>query len=499
MFGEIYMRPYTEGWNEDLPRIAGAILLFCESVRRGVVWTPPEFLKTTVVSHLYPLWLTYRAAARGNIGQLAGMLASEEQKLAEKNLGVTSWHIEQNERLRRDFVDPLGRALVEPDPDEEKWTDSTIIVRRPGKSKDPTWEAKGLDAKGVQGSRLTHLIGDDVVTPRSAGSPAMQRNALKLWDDQFTFRVLESGRAIISGNYNGPRDLLATLAKRKSYRVLKRPALHVPDDPSTAPEDAADPTAIVALPQKWSRRRLQEAREEKPNAFRRMMLMDPKAEVGERLKVAWMRRVEPEATPLGQSRYIMAIDPAPGPAEGGDDPSGGDRSFFNVSVAALHGEGTDQHLDVIVCHDMRGSTSEQADLVVAYHDEYDRIGAGVLAIGIGKVALDTYFGGAVKILRADVGRKLVPIPISERSKNDRIEALGPYARSGWLRFWDDAWTELTSAQIDRHQELSAFEQWRDFPAIAHNDKLDAIDVLCRTAEEHGARGVVRKVVLGVAG
>jgi hypothetical protein len=496
-FGETYMRPYTEGWDAELPPIAGAILLFCESVKRGVVWTPPEFLKTTTVSHLYPLWLTYREAAKGRVGALAGMLASEEQKLAEKNLAVTSWHIEQNERLARDFVDALGRPLVEPDPDEEKWTDQTIIVRRPGKSKDPTWEAKGVDAKGVQGSRLSHLIGDDVVTPRSAGSPAMQRSALKLWDDQFTYRVLENGRAIIAGNYTGPRDLLATLAKRRSYRVMKRPALHVPGKPWEAPENAADPDAVVALPQKWPRSRLQANREEKPNAFRRMMLMDPKAEVGERLKVAWVQLVEPSATPLGQARYVMALDPAPGPADEAEAATG-DPSFFNVSVAALHGEGGDQHLDVLVCHDMRGSTTEQADLVVAYHDEYDRIGAGVLAIGIGKVALDTYFGGAVKILRPDVGRKLVPIPISERSKNDRIEALGPYARSRWLRFWDDAWTELTSAEKDRHQELSAFEQWRDFPAIAHNDKLDAVDVLCRTAEQHGARGTVKKVVLGVA-
>lgn len=496
-FGEHYVRPYTEGWDRDLPRLAGAILLFAESVRRGVIWTPPEFLKTSVVSHLYPLWLTYRWAALGKIGALAGMLASEEQKLAEKNLGVTSWHIEQNELLREDFVDELGRPLVEPDPDEEKWTDSLIIVRRPGKSKDPTWEAKGLDAKGVQGSRLTHLIGDDLTTPRSAGSPAQQRRALNLWDNQFTFRVLESGKAIIAGNFNGPRDLLATLSKRKSYRVLKRPALHVPGKPWEAPENATDPKAIVALPEKWPRPRLMEARAEKPNAFRRMMLMDAKAEVGERLKDTWMRRIPAATTPVERARFFMALDPAPGPAESDTEPSE-DPSFFNVSLGALHQTEGEQHLDVVACHDMRGNTTEQAELVATYFDAFNRFGLGVLAIGVGNVALDTYFSGAVKILRRDIGRKLVPIGISERSKNARIEALGPFAKSGWLRCWDEVWIALTSSEDDQPEELSLHEQWVEFPAISHNDKLDCLDVLARTAEEHGGRGTTKTVQLGVA-
>jgi hypothetical protein len=133
------------------------MLFFAIHVRRGIVWTPPEWLKTTTLSQLYPLWLTYRWAANGNIDRLAGMLMSEEQKLAQRNLGVVSWHIEFNERLQRDFLDDVGRPLVEPDPDADKWTDSEIVVRR------------GSDLAG-QGPRLKGDPG------RSPHPPARRRH-----------------------------------------------------------------------------------------------------------------------------------------------------------------------------------------------------------------------------------------------------------------------------------------------------------------------------------
>lgn len=494
-FGEIYMKPYTEGWKgKSLPPIAGAMLLFAQSVRRGVICTPPEWMKTTVLSQLRPLWLTYRWAALGRVGLLAGMLLSEEQQLAERNLGVTAWHVLYNDRLHRDFVDEFGRPLVEPDPDEEKWTDSSIVIRRPGVAKDPTWQAKGIKAMGIQSARLTHLLGDDVVTPRSAGSPALQSEAKRLWDEQITTRVLEHGQALIAGNYNGARDLLAHLASRQSYAVFKRPSLHVKGDPTVAPDDPRDPEAVVALPEKWSLERLMDELAEKPNAFRRIHLLDAKAEAGEKLKVHWMQVIPPEDTPVASVKWIFALDPAVGSAD--DQAKGGDDlSFFNITIGALHGE----HFDIALSHDFRDSTGEAAATLATYFDRFNRYGLGVHAIGISKVALDTSFKGALKILRPDVARKLVPIPgITKHSKFDRLEALGPYAMSGWLRCWDTCWVALTSAPNDRAQELSLFEQWRDFPKIGHDDKLDGLDVAIRTTDEFGGAGKRRKAKLKVA-
>lgn len=491
LFGDVYMRPYDPGWTGPLPRVAREVALFASMVKRGVIFTPPEYLKTTVLGVL-STWLTCRYAAFDRLSELTGMFLSEEQALAERNLSTVAWHVENNALIRRDFVDVAGRPLLEPDADEDKWTDSEIVVRRTGKVKDPTWQAKGLKAKGIQGARLRHLFGDDVITPASANSPAAQEEAERLWDEQITTRVIEDGQAVVFGNFNNGRDALSRIARRKSYAVLRRPSLHVEGDPSRAPEDPTDPDAIEQLPEKWPRPRLQREREEKPNKFRRIHLLDESADVGEKLKIAWLQIIPPEHTPTSSAKWVMALDPAPG----GD---GDDLDFFNVTVGALHGDADAGHLDLAISHDVRSSIGDQAELVAMYHDRFDRVGQGVTAIGIAKVALDRYFGGALTILRPDLRRKLVPISIGQASKLERLEALGPYARSGWLRIWQGAAEELNSSIEDRGDELSFVEQWGDFPQIRHDDKLDGADVLCRTAAEFGYKGTVRKVKLRAAG
>lgn len=480
-FGEFYMRPYDAVWREagPLPRVCHEMLAFAAQARRGVIITPPEWLKTTTISHLYPLWRTYEHTALGK--PITGMLLSEGAGLAERNLSVVSWHIEHNERLASDFRDGSGQPLVRPSEDEEKWTDSDITIQRLGTAKDPTWQARGLKSVDPQGSRLTYLIGDDVTTPRTAGSPTEQEKALRLWDTQFTMRVMDHGQAIVAGNYNHPRDMLSSIAARPAYDVLKRPALHVPGDLSTAPDDPTDPTAVESLPEKWPRRRLEEARQEKPNRYRRIFLLDSRAEQGERLKVEWVQLIGTDETPLEQSTFVLSIDPAPG-GEGTDD------DFFNVSVGALHGE----HLDLIVSHDMRGTTTDQVELVSAYVDRFSRIGNGVRVIGGAKVALDRYFRGALTIHRPAIGAKLVEVSIPG-SKEERLEGLGAYAKNGYLRIRESAWVALTSASEDRHQELSLSEQWRDFPSIPHDDKLDGVDVLVRTALEHSHAEVIHEI------
>lgn len=484
LFGELYVRPYDANWDAPLPQIAEDMLRFAMTTRRGVVITGPETMKTTTLSQLYPLWVTARYAAAGRLGQLAGLLLSEEQKLAQRNLGVLSWHIENNELLRADFVGIDGQPLMLPDPDEDKWTDQEIVVQRPGTAKDPTWQAKGLTAKGIQGARLSHMIGDDVITPRSAESPAERRKALHLWDTQITSRLVETGQALLAGNFNSPRDLVSTLAERSTYRVFRRPSLHVKGNPEVAPEDPRDPSAVVAVPEKWSHKRLMEELRDKPNRFRRIHLLDSKAESGERLRAEWLSRISANETPVREAKFYMGLDPAPG----GDSD---DTDFFNVTVGAAHG----QHLDIVVCHDARIGTKEQCDLVAGYVDEFDRRGKGVAAIGVPKIALDSYFKGALEIHRPDLIGRIVPISgITTHSKEDRIEALGPFAASGWLRVWESVWNALTSDRADQDQELSLYEQWTDFPAINHDDKLDGIDVLQRTARQFAKRGEGKKKV-----
>lgn len=481
-FGEYYVRPYDENWSRPLPQLAGQMLGFAKSVRRGVVMTPPEFLKTTVLSQLYPLWLTYRYAATGKLGLLAGMLLSEEQGLAERNLSVIAWHIEHNERLAGDFVDVHGRPLVEPDPSEDKWTDDALIVRRPGVSKDPTWQAKGLNSQGIQGARLRHLIGDDVVTPRSADSPAIQRRAKRLWDTQVTTRVLEDGQALIAGNFNHPKDLLSELAGKSAYKVFKRPALHVKGKPETPPKNPRSRSAVLALPERWSRLRLLTELSEKPASFGAVYLLRAGAEGGTLLRSEWVGRIGREDLPKLNRRYLLAIDPAPG-SETDPDPS-----FFSITAGCW----TDRHLDVLESFAARLEPTEQVRVLGDFADRYAELGP-LVGIAVAKISLDRYFRGAVEVGRPDLRPLLHEVPLPpDASKTDRLALLGPYARSGWLRILETAWTEQTSSADDREQEESLSEQWTALPNQNHDDRLDSLDVLVREARRGGAQPVVSK-------
>lgn len=478
-FAEMYYRPYDQNWSENMAPFAQDMLKFIRTARRGVVMLPPEFMKTTLCSQVYPLWLTYRSAVTGKM--LRGMMASEEEGLAASNLSVVAWHIENNEFLSRDFVDPKGKPMVFPDPTEECWRYDAIIVNRPGASKDPTWQAKGLDSKGVQGRRIDVLIADDLVTPKNSMSPTLRRRALDFWDLQFETRLVASGQAVVCGNFNDIRDLLSTLANRPGYTTFKRPSLAALDNPAEPPKEAdlGNPEkCALTWPSVWTMDRLMEERRAKPQRFRRIHLLDARAEMGEQLKVEWMQAIQPDETPLKYARYYIGIDPAPGSAQ--EDPD-----FFNITVGAMHGS----QLDVVEIRDVRADIPRQVELVGLLHDRYQRLGLGVVAIGCARITLDRYFRGALTIARKDLTHKIVEIGVAG-SKEERLEGLGPFAQSGFLRVWESMWLGLMSDATDQWQELSLYEQWRDFPQARHDDKLDGLDVMIRTAREFANIGEV---------
>lgn len=469
-FGGYYMRPYDENWDGPMPKLAVDMLRFAMNTRRGVILAAPETMKTTVVSQLYPLWLTYRYAVAGKLGLLYGMLLSEYQDLAERNLSVVSWHIENNARLRADFVDEAGEPIVQPSRIEDKWTDDAIIVRRPGVSKDPTWQARGINAE-IQGARLQHLIGDDVVTPKSANSPARQREALRLWDAQVTTRLFEDGTAVIVGNFNHDRDLLSTIGRRGIYEVMRRPTMHVPGRPAEPPVNPRDRDIELAIPERWPRRRLLADLAEKPATFAQIHLLRSGGETGGLLRADWVSLITLEDIPRLSRVYLIGVDPAPGAVVDSDP------SFFAYAVGCL----TRTHLDVLESHASRLEPTEQVELIGSVFDRYSALGH-VGGIAVGKIALDRYFGGAVLVGRPDL-RPFMHEQSLIGDKIERLAHLGPYFKSGWARITETAWNAQTDDPDDRAQDETLGEQWQALPNQQHDDRLDAVDVLVREARE----------------
>lgn len=484
IFTHIYMRPYNPSWPNDsaLARFGQEMLAFMRMARRGVVMLPPEFMKTTLGSQAYPLWLTARYTASRAL--LRGLLLSEEEDMAVGNLAVVKWHIEHNDLLASDFRDENGHPLLYPDPDERKWSEDEIIVNRPGTTRDPTWKAKGLDSKGKQGRRLDHIIGDDVVTPGNAWSPTMRKRGLDTWELEIETRLVEKGQALILGNFNDVKDILSTLERRPDYATFKRPSLHLPGRPERSANDAAidarrsgDAEACVEQwPEVWHFDRLMGERDAKPQRFRRIHLLDSRAERGDKLKIDWMALIEPDETPLRYCRFYIMCDPAPG----GDTE---DLDYFTITVVAAH----EQHLDIVESFAVRCDTPRQCQLVGLMHDRWQRIGHGVIAVGVPGWALDSYFKGALSISRADLTHKVEKV-VQPGNKLDRLEGLGPYAQTGWLRCWARAWDLRTSDAGDQHQEMTLREEWKDFPGGRHDDRLDGVDGGIRLAREFNVMG-----------
>lgn len=471
-FGEYYLRPYDPNWSEPLPEFAHDMLRFMVVTKRGVVQLPVEFMKTTLGSQVFAIWETVRAAVFQR--QLRGMLFSEEQGLAAANLGVIAWHIENNEHIAADFTDDAGRPVVRPGEREERWNEEAIVIERPHPSKDPTWQAKGLDGKGIHGRRLDIVIGDDVITPRNAHSPTLRKQALDTFDLQVATRLVKDGRALMLGNFNDSRDLLSTLSRRPRWKTFRRPSFHLPDEPAVAPaeQDLYDPEkAIPTWPQNWPASRLLEEYEDTPNRFLRIHLLDEEAERGEKLKVEWINEITPADTPLADSRIILFLDPA-----GGGESH--DLDYHNVSIAAEHGA----NLDIIGSMDFRADLPTAIDRLGSYFDRFMRVGNGVFAIGVSKQLLDNVVSEAITMKRPDLAGYLTPITM-KGSKTERLEGLGPMAQSGWLRIWTEALHAITSDEVDQGQELSFLDQWRGFDGARHDDKLDGAYGVARTAQE----------------
>jgi hypothetical protein len=243
---EQYVRPFDDSWVTPTPEFGKHMLAHALRHQRAIVVLPPEFMKTTLLSQVLPLWLTLGYTFEQKL--LRGMLLAEEERMAIGNLSTLKWHLTENDRILSDFVDRRGNPIVIPDPKQGVWRDDQIIVQRKGTSKDPTWQAKGLDSKGIHGRRLDWIVGDDVITPKNAASPALRKQALDVMDNTLRYRVVKTGHILMAGNFNDDNDLLSTLSRRPRWKTFRRPAISHPTtrrsqprSPSCAPAACSGP------------------------------------------------------------------------------------------------------------------------------------------------------------------------------------------------------------------------------------------------------------------
>ncbi len=253
---------------------------------RLVLVAPPEHGKTTLASVALPLWVL------GTSPDSRIALVSETHTQAARPLAAVREHILRNPRLREVFPNlrPARGA-------RERWSDSEIVVERPGASKDPSVIAVGVSGP-LLGARLDLAILDDVCSWENTFTAAQREKVIAWFRSTLVGRVVASGRVVVVGTPWHREDLLHELERGGEYRVQRDPAMN----------DEGEPLWLEA----WPRERLEQRRREIGEIeFSRQMLLTVLAEAGARFRQAWLEHAFQSAGELGCGLVEVYAGPHP--------------------------------------------------------------------------------------------------------------------------------------------------------------------------------------------
>lgn len=149
------------------------------------------------------------------------------------------------------------RAFPDVQPDRDAfWSAHELFVRRPGRSVDPTVEAKGIMSTGV-GGRADLIVFDDVVDQRNAiEQPALREKVKENFANVWMSRLDKGGRAWYIATAWHHDDLTSYLRfgadRRQKYWVLTQAVgddletLHVTADVAAGYEDIVREALVEA-------------------------------------------------------------------------------------------------------------------------------------------------------------------------------------------------------------------------------------------------------------
>lgn len=174
------------------------LFAFIEHYERCVIRMPTGFSKTYSLS-------AYGMYKLGQDNTTRGVVISNSQDQAEKPVSLIRDYIEESADLR--LVFPNLRR----NEDDERWTQSKLVIERPHGIRDPSIRAIGYGGR-ILGSRLNWILVDDLLDEVNT-STAEQRKKLKRW---FFSRILSrrdivGTKIVVCNTPWHPEDLTYTL------------------------------------------------------------------------------------------------------------------------------------------------------------------------------------------------------------------------------------------------------------------------------------------------
>lgn len=234
----------------------------CDEEKRLLIWSHVESGKTNQISvgrTLYEL---------GRNPSLRVAIVSNTQDQAKKIVGAVGKYIDQSDELHMVFPE-LQRG--------DTWTATSLSVKRPTVSKDPSVQAFGIHG-AVLGARIDLLILDDILDFENCRTAALRQ---ELWDwihATLMGRMTRNSRIWVVGTAFHPDDALHRFARKSIFTAVRYPILH--------PE-----TGKPRWPERWPIERVNERREEMsnvPTEWARQFLCVARDDSQSRFKQEWL-------------------------------------------------------------------------------------------------------------------------------------------------------------------------------------------------------------------
>ena len=340
----------------------------------------------------------------------------------------------------------------------------------------PTFVGYGWDSGSIVGSRVSGIcLVDDIVDTQTVKSEKDLASIANLVYEVLTLTIKVGAWEIWNFTPYAFNDIYQELKTTGEYLVNHAPVMYPAKEGDEGaelwPEDERVPLSgkwwRLAWPKQWSFARLTKKYKKIGQIrFARQMLLDLEAMRGSTLKQEWMQPLYP----------ADQIDPSWVSFFGVDYASTRDklklkkRDYFTIAWGkVLPGGG------LIVTGGFRGHVTkkEGLDLIASYYPIHLPQMIGVEAIGKGEE-----FYTDLMVLR-DMRGNIYPLheikSHGRKSKGERIEDwLAPRVQSGRIMFSNAPDSFLTEFE----------NEWLLYPNAQHDDCLDAVYMLAKTAEGH---------------
>lgn len=228
--------------------------------KRLILWSHIEAGKTSQISVGRTLWLL------GRDPSIRIAIVSKTVRQAMKIMRTLTSYIEKPGIIHEVF--PHLRP-------GSRWGGMAFSIQRQTNAKDPSVQAFGTNVSSVLGSRLDHVVMDDVLSYETTLTPGQRQSLWDWYHASLSGRLTEEASVTIVGTAFHPEDLL--------HRLAENPAWHWERFPILNKEGKSN------WPDRWSLQRINDKRIELgPHEFARQMLCIARDDSQARFKREWI-------------------------------------------------------------------------------------------------------------------------------------------------------------------------------------------------------------------